>query len=122
MALSQYKDVFGKPNEGAHSYRIYDLAVVDLGCTLLTALILAYFTTKKQKPEVVNVSNNNNENNVKKVNKFITKDILKKGGSYFLYLIKNFMIYSIILLFLAIIIHRLFAVNTKINVLIFGEL
>ena len=36
--LAQYKDIFGKPREGPHSYRFLDFAIVD---TLLT-IILAY--------------------------------------------------------------------------------
>ena len=36
--LAQYKDIFGKPREGAHSYRFLDFAIID---TLLT-IVLAY--------------------------------------------------------------------------------
>jgi hypothetical protein len=38
MRLCQYKDLFGKPGTGAHSFRIFDIAVVD---TLL-AILLGY--------------------------------------------------------------------------------
>lgn len=38
----QFKDIFGKPNEGAHSYRIADIAVVDFVLTLIVAIILMY--------------------------------------------------------------------------------
>ena len=31
MSLCQYKDIFGKPGEGAHSYRVANVAVVDVG-------------------------------------------------------------------------------------------
>ena len=38
MNLCKYKDFFGKPNTGVHSYRIFGIAIID---TLLT-IILAY--------------------------------------------------------------------------------
>lgn len=37
MPLSDYKDLFGKPNEGIHSYRFGGLAIVDV---LLTVLLI----------------------------------------------------------------------------------
>ena len=42
MSLCRYKDIFGKPNEGPHSYRIFNIAIVD---TVLT-IILGYFIAK----------------------------------------------------------------------------
>ena len=42
MTLCKYKDIFGKPNEGPHSYRIFNIAIVD---TVLT-IILGYFISK----------------------------------------------------------------------------
>jgi len=41
MPLSDYKDIFGKVGEGAHSYRFMNLAVVDVLATLFGAWILA---------------------------------------------------------------------------------
>lgn len=41
--LCQYKDVFGKPGEGAHSYRLFGIAIVDFSMTVLAALIFAYY-------------------------------------------------------------------------------
>jgi hypothetical protein len=35
-----FKDIFGKPREGPHSYRIFDVAVVDTALTFLLALVL----------------------------------------------------------------------------------
>jgi len=35
-----FKDIFGKPREGPHSYRILDVAVVDTVLTVLLALVL----------------------------------------------------------------------------------
>lgn len=41
MDLCKYKDFFGKPSEGLHSYRIFDIAIVDVVLTLLVAYILS---------------------------------------------------------------------------------
>jgi hypothetical protein len=35
-----FKDIFGKVREGPHSYRIFDVAVVDSVLTILLALVL----------------------------------------------------------------------------------
>lgn len=35
-----WKDIFGRPREGPHSYRILDVAVVDTVLTILLAMIL----------------------------------------------------------------------------------
>ncbi len=41
MNLCQYKDIFGKPGEGAHSYRIANVAVVDVLFTVIGAYLIA---------------------------------------------------------------------------------
>jgi hypothetical protein len=41
MLLCKYKDAFGKPNEGAHKIRIFNIALVDSGLTILVAIIIA---------------------------------------------------------------------------------
>lgn len=41
--LCQYKDLFGKVGEGVHSLRIFDIAVVDLGLTILIAYLIHLF-------------------------------------------------------------------------------
>lgn len=38
--LCKYKDMFGKPNEGVHSIRLFNIAIVDLGLTLVIAYII----------------------------------------------------------------------------------
>ena len=38
--LCQYADFFGKVGEGVHSYRIFDIAVVDLIMTIIAAYII----------------------------------------------------------------------------------
>jgi hypothetical protein len=39
--LCDYKDIFGRPREGAHAYRIFDIAVVDVAATVVVAFIIA---------------------------------------------------------------------------------
>ena len=45
--LCKYKDIFGKPNQGAHSYRIFNIAIVDVLLTILVAYLLSIFTGYK---------------------------------------------------------------------------
>ena len=40
--LCKYKNIFGEPRKGAHSYRIFDIAVVDVALTVLGAWLLSY--------------------------------------------------------------------------------
>lgn len=42
MSLCKYKNIFGNPNEGAHSYRFLDIAVVDVTMTILLAFAISY--------------------------------------------------------------------------------
>jgi hypothetical protein len=42
MSLCVYKNMFGKPGKGVHSYRIFNIAVVDVVMTILVALIISY--------------------------------------------------------------------------------
>lgn len=41
MSLCKYKDMFGKPGKGVHSFRIFNIAVVDVVLTILLALLVA---------------------------------------------------------------------------------
>jgi hypothetical protein len=41
MNLCKYKDMFGKPNTGLHSIRIFNIAIVDV----LLTFVLAYIIT-----------------------------------------------------------------------------
>ena len=45
MRFCQYKDIFGKPGTGPHSYRLFDIAIVD---TLL-AVLLGYIIWRISK-------------------------------------------------------------------------
>lgn len=39
----QYKDIIGKPGEGAHSYRFLGFAVVDTVTVIIAALLIAWY-------------------------------------------------------------------------------
>ena len=39
----EYKNIFGKVGQGVHSYRIANIAVVDVVATILVAFIIHYF-------------------------------------------------------------------------------
>lgn len=41
LDLCQYKDIFGRPREGAHAYRLFDIAVVDVAATVVLAFLVA---------------------------------------------------------------------------------
>ena len=40
--LCKFSDIFGKPGEGSHSIRIFNIAVVDVLFTLLASWLLSY--------------------------------------------------------------------------------
>ena len=42
--LCAYKNVFGAPGTGAHSYRFMGLAIVDVVLTVLAGILIAWFT------------------------------------------------------------------------------
>jgi fatty-acid desaturase len=76
--FKKFSDIFGKPNTGAHSYRLFNIAIIDLFFTIVGAFMISYF---------FNVS---------------------------------FILIFILLMLIAILLHRLFCVNTTINKFIFG--
>jgi len=39
----KYKDIFGKPKEGVHKYRIMNIAIVDTLVTILLAKAIQYY-------------------------------------------------------------------------------
>ena len=43
LEFCKYKDLFGKPGQGVHSYRIFNIAIVDVILTILGAFIISYF-------------------------------------------------------------------------------
>jgi uncharacterized membrane protein (Fun14 family) len=42
VSLCKYKNIFGVPNTGAHSIRVFNIAVIDFGLTLLFGFIISY--------------------------------------------------------------------------------
>lgn len=43
----QYKDLFGKVNEGLHSYRIFNIAIIDVLLTIILAAVISYYSSIK---------------------------------------------------------------------------
>ena len=41
--LCQYKNIFGKPDEGIHSIRVMNIAVVDLAFTIIASLLISFY-------------------------------------------------------------------------------
>ena len=75
----KHRNIFGIPNEGFHSRRLFGFAANDLIGTILIALAIAY------------------------INKL------------------NYITTLVITFLFVIFIHRLFCVNTKLNVMLFGQ-
>lgn len=44
MDLCKYKDIFGAPNTGLHSFRIFNIAIIDVLFTFIAAYFISYFT------------------------------------------------------------------------------
>lgn len=44
--LCQYKDILGKPGQGIHSYRIFNIAYIDVLFTIIGAYIIYLFYPK----------------------------------------------------------------------------
>lgn len=42
--LCKYKDILGKPGQGIHSFRIFNIAIADVLLTIIAAYILSTFT------------------------------------------------------------------------------
>ncbi len=43
LHFCKYKNIFGYPKEGIHSYRIYDIAIADVIMTLIVGYIISYY-------------------------------------------------------------------------------
>ena len=43
MRLCKYKDIFGKPNTGIHSYRFFGIAIFDTLLTIFIAFLISRF-------------------------------------------------------------------------------
>jgi len=44
--LCRYKDIFGKPGEGVHKYRLFNIAIVDTVLTIIAAWFIARWLNK----------------------------------------------------------------------------
>ena len=42
MNLCKYKNIFGRPKEGVHSYRLFNIAIVDVVLTIIFSMIISY--------------------------------------------------------------------------------
>ena len=46
MNLCKYKNILGEPGKGVHSYKIFNISIVDVILTLLVAYIISYLFKK----------------------------------------------------------------------------
>ena len=46
MDLCKYKNILGVPGKGVHSYRIFNIAIVDVILTVIVAYIISYIFKK----------------------------------------------------------------------------
>jgi len=44
LDLCKYKNILGDPGKGVHSFRIFNIAIVDVLLTILAAYILSFLT------------------------------------------------------------------------------
>lgn len=42
-ALGSYSEIFGKPREGTHSLRLFDVAIIDVISTIILGFFLSFF-------------------------------------------------------------------------------
>jgi hypothetical protein len=47
MNLCKYKNIFGAPGTGIHSYRIFNLAIADIIATIILGYIISILTNYK---------------------------------------------------------------------------
>ena len=47
MSLCKYKAVFGEPNTGIHSVRIFNIAIFDVVSTVIVAIVFHYIIIDK---------------------------------------------------------------------------
>jgi len=43
----KYKDILGKPKTGLHSYRVYNIAIIDVLLTFLLAKFIQYYISEE---------------------------------------------------------------------------
>ena len=114
--LSKYKDIFGAPNTGAHSYRLFDIAIIDLVLSLFVAYVITLITYLiKKRNQKKNIDNKSVE---KEMDCFTKCKQLDSGISFY----KSLIINTVYILLIGIFAHALFGVNTKLNTILFGKL
>lgn len=53
MGLCQFKDIFGRPKEGAHKARIFGVAAADLSLTIALAVFIGMWKKWSMKKTIV---------------------------------------------------------------------
>jgi hypothetical protein len=53
MSLCKYADIFGAPRTGVHSYRVFDIAIVDYAMTVIAALVVHHYLMPEWNAYVV---------------------------------------------------------------------
>ncbi len=51
--LCKYRDMFGKPREGVHSIRIFDVAVIDVIITIAVGYCIAKYFSYKNSMTII---------------------------------------------------------------------
>jgi hypothetical protein len=90
--FGKYRDIFGRPGMGVHSYRVFGIAVVDFAMTIAFAVFIWWLFFYKQS-------------------------IAENATMFYKYSLLWVCLFFILL---GVVAHRLFCVNTTINKLIFG--
>ena len=88
--MENIKDIFGKPKEGIHSIRIYNIAIIDVVLTLFFGVLFGYF--------------------IRNTITFFDKEYIN--------IIFNSILMTIILFFIGCLLHYFFDVDTTINLFI----
>ena len=49
----KYKDALGKPNEGLHSYRVFNISIIDVLLTILLAKFIQYYIMEETEFSII---------------------------------------------------------------------
>lgn len=52
MSLCQYSNIFGQPNTGLHAFRIFDVAIIDVVATIVSAYLIYWIINTKFEMQV----------------------------------------------------------------------
>jgi hypothetical protein len=52
MKLCAYSEIFGKPNIGVHSYRLFNIAIVDVIGTIMISYLIYWHLNKKYPKKI----------------------------------------------------------------------